>query len=126
MMEYEGGYILPHLADYLKIDSEGSIKHGKVGGTLESITIEEAAKRVMYNFFEENAWNIEEISVIAKQPKTPSEIAMAHFAEQIGIENLEEALKWCHEVSYQVMQTKKQFFETLLGNTNTVQANPVR
>ncbi len=121
MMEYEGGYILPHLSDYLKIDVEGNMTHGKVGGVLEPITVEEATKRVMYNFFEENAWNIEDISVIAKHPKTPSEIAMNHFADAIGIEHLEEALRWCQEVSYQVIRAKKQFFDGLLENTNTLQ-----
>lgn len=121
MMEYEGGYILPHLADYLKIDTEGNVIHGKVGGKLEHITVEEAAKRVMYNFFEENAWNIEGLSVISENPRTPSEIAMEHFAEKIGIEHLEDALRWCQEMSYRVIQTKKNFFENLLLNTNTIQ-----
>ena len=119
MREYEDGYILPHLLEYLKC-VDGTFIHGKLGGTLDPISNEEAARMVMYNFHEENAWNIEGISVISEHPKTSSEIAMSHFVEEVGIDTLEEALKWCQDISYRVVQTKKSFFENLLKNTNTM------
>lgn len=112
MREYDGGYILPHLLEYLKY-VDGKFVHGKLGGMLDSISNEEAARMVMYNFHEENAWNIEGISVISEHPKTPSEIAMNHFAEEVGIDTLEEALKWCQDISYRVMKEKKELFESL-------------
>lgn len=124
MREYEGGYILPHLFEYLKC-VDGRFIHGKLGGTLVPISNEAAARMVMYNFHEENAWNIEGISVISEHPKTPSEIAMIHFAEEVGIKILEEALKWCQDISYRVIKEKKVLFESLSEKTPVV-GNRVR
>lgn len=124
MKEYEGGYILPHLFEYLKC-VDGKFIHGKLGGTLVPISNEEAARMVMYNFHEENAWNIEGTSVISESPKTPSEIAMNHFAEEVGIDTLEEALTWCQDISYRVMKEKRVLFESLSEKT-TVVGNRVR
>ncbi len=125
MMEYEGGYILSYLSDYLKMDSKGEFHHGKLGSNLTPISKKEASKRVMYNFFEENAWNIEGVSVISDYPKTYSEVAMKKFSEQVGIENLEEALIWCQEISYNVLKNKKDFFENMLKE-NIVEEDFVR
>ena len=112
MREYEGGYILPHLLEYLK-HVDGKFVHGKLGGTLESISNEEAARMVMYNFHEDNAWNIEGISIISEHPKTPPEVAMNHFAEEVGMDTLESALKWCQNISYRVMKEKRELFQSL-------------
>lgn len=115
MFEYEGGYVLPHLLDYVVVsDQEEKAYHGKIGNELEEISMEEAAMRVMYNHFEENAWNIEGQSIIAANPKTPEEVAMSRFASQVGMENLEFALEWCHDISYDIIQAKKQLFESTL------------
>jgi len=119
LREYEDGYILPYLLEYLKCVDEKFI-HGKLGGTLEPISNEEAARMVMYNFYEENAWNIEGVSVISEHPKTSSEIAMNHFAEEIGVDILEEALKWCQDISYRVMREKRELFESLSEKTAAV------
>jgi len=119
LREYEGGYILPHLLEYLKC-VDGKFVHGKLGGTLDTISNEEAARMVMYNFHEENAWNIEEISVISNDPKTLSEVAMNHFAEEVGIGTLEDALKWCQDISYKVMKEKREFFESLSKKVEVV------
>lgn len=122
MSEYGNGYILPHLSEYLSRDIEGHFIHGKLGGDLTIISKEEAAKRVMYNFYEENAWNIEGTSVIVEHPKTPSEIAMNHFAEEIGFDTLEQALNWCQEISYKVVKGKRDFFESLLKQTTILES----
>ncbi len=123
MREYETGYILPHLSEYVGKDGNGQFIHGKLGGELAPISKEEAAKRVMYNFYEENAWNIEGTSVIAQHPKTPSEIAMNHFAEEIGFDVLEEALYWCQEISYKVIKEKKELFESVLRQTTVLESH---
>ena len=114
MFEYEGGYVLPHLLDYVVVSEQGRAYHGKIGDQLSEITKTEAAMRVMYNYFEEKAWNIERQSIIALHPKTPEEVAMSRFASQIGTENLEPALEWCHDISYDIIQAKKHLFETTL------------
>lgn len=120
MTEYDGGYILPHLSDYVRITMNGAL-HGKIGSELEEISMVEAAKRVLYNFYEENAWNIEGISVVVKHPKTPSEVAMKRFVDQVGLESLSSALEWCQEISYGVLKRKREVFKNFLRGNDVLE-----
>lgn len=122
MVEYEQGYILPHLLDYVVVTPEKEAFHGKIGAELEPISIEEASKRVMYNFFEENGWSIEDVSVISINPKTEQELAMNSFAQKVGMEPLNNALEWCQEISKEVLRKKEDIFNNILENSKGLES----
>lgn len=128
MFEYEGGYVLPHIIDFVKISEEKNAFHGKISGELEPISLEDAAKRVMYNFFEEHAWNVDESTcILPENPKTVEEQAMKRFSNEVGIESLASALDWCQEIRYGVLQEKRQLFQEMLQKENKLEeGNRVR